>query len=347
MTHVLREVVRAASRLNKKEALEAVTVIDCPPMVGIGIVGYQETVHGLKPTATVWADHVAVEMQRRFSKHWYRCKKKAFTKHVDQEKFDKRFDKIKGQSAVVRLLAHTQPALVMLGTKRADVVEIQINGGSVEQKAEFARGLLEKTIVVGQVFAEGEQIDTVSVGKGRGYEGVIHRFGIKRLQKKTHRGRRKVGCIGPWNPMRIPWTVARAGNNGFHHRTEINKRIYRLYEKPAEADAPDKGGSTKYDLTTKGINPMGGFTRYGIVKNDFLLLKGSVCGIAKRMITLRKSINVNKKRIAVEDLNLKWIDTASKLGHGRFQTKEDRRRFIGKLKISKKHEARAAAQAKE
>jgi large subunit ribosomal protein L3e len=41
MTHVLREVVRVASRLNKKEALEAVTVIDCPPMVGIGIIGYR------------------------------------------------------------------------------------------------------------------------------------------------------------------------------------------------------------------------------------------------------------------------------------------------------------------
>jgi large subunit ribosomal protein L3e len=94
-------------------------------------------------------------------------------------------------------------------------------------------------------------------------------------------------------------------------------------------------------LTSKGINPLGGFTRYGNVMNHFLLIKGSVCGITKRLITLRKTINVNKKRIAVEELNLKWIDTASKFRHGRFQTKEDRRRFLGKLTISKKQTAPA------
>jgi large subunit ribosomal protein L3e len=192
-----------------------------------------------------------------------------------------------------------------------------------------------------EVFAEGEQIDTASVGKGRQYEGVIHRYGIKLLQKKTHRRRRKVGYMGPWNPMRIPWTVAQVGNNGFHHRTEINKRIYRLHEKPTKADAPDKGGSTRFDLTSKGINPLAGFTRYGNVKNDFLFIKGSVCGITKRLIILRKTINVNKKRIAVYELNLKWIDTASKFRHRRFQTKEDRRRFLGKFKISKKQTAPA------
>jgi large subunit ribosomal protein L3e len=155
-------------------------------------------------------------------------------------------------------------------------------------------------------------------------------------------------CIGPWNPMRIPWTVARAGNTGFYHRTEINKRIYRLHEKPTEADSPNKGGSTRFDLISKGINPLGGFTRYRNVKNDFLLIKGSVCGITKKLITLRKTINANKKRIAVEELNLKWIETASKFGHGRFQTKENRRRFLGKLKISKKQTAPAGdADARE
>ena len=66
------------------------------------------------------------------------------------------------------------------------------------------------------VFPEGEQIDIISVGKGRGWQGVVHRFGTELLQKKTPRGRRKVACIGQWHPMRVLWCVARVGNNGFH-----------------------------------------------------------------------------------------------------------------------------------
>jgi large subunit ribosomal protein L3e len=81
------------------------------------------------------------------------------------------------------------------------------------------------------------------------------------------------------------------------------------------------------------------------VNNDFLLIKGSVCGATKRTITIRKVINPSTKRIAVEEVSLKWIDTASKFGHGRFQTPEDRRKFVGKLKIAKTAEAKAASPA--
>jgi serine/threonine protein kinase len=46
--------------------------------------------------------------------------------------------------------------------------------------------------------------------------------------------------------------------------------------------------------------------------------------------------------------DVKWINTVSKFGHRRFQTKEDRRRFLGKLKISKKQTAPAGdAEANE
>merc|ERR1711879_85731 len=39
MTHVVREVARQGHKLNKKEVIEPCTIIDCPPMVGVGIVG--------------------------------------------------------------------------------------------------------------------------------------------------------------------------------------------------------------------------------------------------------------------------------------------------------------------
>lgn len=71
-------------------------------------------------------------------------------------------------------------------------------------------------------------IDTIGATKGHGKEGVITRYGIKRLNRKTHRGRRKVACIGAWHPSRVSFTVARAGQRGYHHRTETNKKIYRI-----------------------------------------------------------------------------------------------------------------------
>ena len=341
MTHVVRDVVRAASRLNKKEAVEPVTIIETPPMMAVGIIGYKETPEGLKPVTTAWASFVSNEMKRAYYKNWYQSKaRKAFgslEKLSKEGEMTKRIEKIKAEACVVRVIAHTQMNKVNLGQKKAHIIEIQVNGGDVAAKVDFAAGLLEKQINVTDVFAEGELVDTISVGKGFGWEGVIHRYGTKRLQKKTHRGRRKVACIGPWNPMRVLWTVARYGQRGCHHRTEMNKRIYRIGAAEVEGKI-NETGSTQFDLTKKSINPMGGFPHYGLVKNDFLMIKGSVVGTVKRAITLRKPINVYTKRIATEEIGLKWIDTASKFGHGRFQTKEERNKYLGKLKISKKAE---------
>ena len=342
MTHVLRDVVRAASRLNKKEAVEPVTILETPPMMAIGVIGYKETVQGLKPVTTAWATFVSPEVKRNFYKRWYaKDSKKAFgslKEKADAGEMTKRLAEIKKEAAVVRVIAHTQMNKLSLGQKKAHIIEIQVNGGDVAAKVDFAASLLEKEINVKDVFAEGELVDTIGVGKGFGWEGVIHRYGTKRLQKKTHRGRRKVACIGPWNPMRVLWTVARYGQRGCHHRTEMNKRIYRIGEAAVEGKV-NETGSTQFDLTKKSINPMGGFPHYGLVKNDFIMIKGSCVGTVKRAITLRKPINVYTKRIATEEINLKWIDTASKFGHGRFQTKEESMKFLGKLKISKKAES--------
>ena len=59
---------------------------------------------------------------------------------------------------------------------------------------------------------------------------------------------------------------------------------------------------------------MGGFPHYGIVKNDFLVLKGSIPGTKKRVITLRKSLMVHTSRRDLEKVQLKFIDTSSKFG---------------------------------
>ena len=71
-----------------------------------------------------------------------------------------------------------------------------------------------------------EMIDTIAITRGHGVQGVIQRWGVTRLPRKTHRGLRKVACIGAWHPARVSWTVARAGQQGFHHRTEIDKKVH-------------------------------------------------------------------------------------------------------------------------
>uniref|UniRef100_A0A915CFL2 60S ribosomal protein L3 n=1 Tax=Parascaris univalens TaxID=6257 RepID=A0A915CFL2_PARUN len=93
-----------------------------------------------------------------------------------------------------------------------------------------------------------------------------------------------------------------------------------------------RNGGTEYDITEKSINPMGGFPHYGLVNQDFVMIRGCCVGSKKRPITLRKSLIVQTKRFAHEKINLKWIDTSSKLGHGRFQTHAEKRAFMGKLK---------------
>lgn len=97
--------------------------------------------------------------------------------------------------------------------------------------------------------------------------------------------------------------------DGYHHRTELNKKIYRV-----GSGADVHNASTEADATKKPITPMGGFPHYGIVKNDFLMLKGSIPGTKKRIITIRKSLMVHTSRRDLEKVQLKFIDTSSKFG---------------------------------
>ncbi|GJN92505.1 hypothetical protein Rhopal_005535-T1 [Rhodotorula paludigena] len=63
------------------------------------------------------------------------------------------------------------------------------------------------------------------------------------------------------------------------------------------------------------------------------LVQGSCPGVVKRVVTLRKSLITHTSRAALEKINLKFIDTSSKFGHGRFQTIEEKNAFLGQLKI--------------
>ncbi|GES89172.1 60S ribosomal protein L3 [Rhizophagus clarus] len=331
MTHVVRDLDRPNSKMHKKEIVEAVTIIETPPLKIVGVVGYVETPRGLRTLTTVWAEHLSDEVRRRFYKNWYKSKKKAFTKYAKKyseqsKEIDTELERIKKYCQVVRVLAHTQIRKIKIRQKKAHLMEIQLNGGTIKEKVDWAKNNFEKDVDISSVFEQDEVIDIIGVTKGKGFEGVTHRWGTKKLPRKTHKGLRKVACIGAWHPSRVMYSVPRAGQNGYHHRTEVNKKIYRI------GKHDDDNASTEYDNTKKNITPLGGFPHYGIVNEDFVMIKGSCVGVKKRVLTLRKSLITHTKRSALEKVSLKFIDTSSKFGHGRFQTPEEKYAYLGTLK---------------
>ena len=146
MTHIVREVDRPGSKMNKKEVVEAVTIVETLPMVIMGIVGYVETPRGLRTFKTIFAEHVSDECKRRFYKNWHKSKKKSFPKYckkwqdVDGKKqLERDFSSMKKYCQVIRVIAHTQ--------KKAHLMESQGNGGTVaENWTGPARGLSSRSL---------------------------------------------------------------------------------------------------------------------------------------------------------------------------------------------------------
>nr|CAX72051.1 ribosomal protein L3 [Schistosoma japonicum] len=286
-------------------------------------------------------------------------KKKAFTKasrkwadEAGLALINRDLKKIKKYCTVVRAIAHTQMRLMKHRQKKAHIMEIQVNGGTISQKVDWIRQHFEKQIPVSNVFSQDEMIDVIGVTKGKGFKGVTSRWHTKKLPRKTHKGLRKVACIGAWHPARVARSVARAGQKGYFHRTELNKKIYRIgmglqaQLEVAKAEAakddrdknvlpkPKGNASTEFDLTAKNITPIGGFPHYGEVRNDYVMIKGCCMGPRKRVITLRKTLIPQIKPRSKEKIVLKFIDTSSKFGHGRFQTRAEKQAIMGPLNKS-------------
>ena len=106
-----------------------------------------------------------------------------------------------------------------------------------------------------------------------------------------------------------------------------NLKIYRI-GKGVNGGATNNA-STESDLTDKNITPLGGFPHYGQVNEDFVMIKGCCVGPRKKVLVLRKTLVPQVNTAATQAITLKFIDTSSKMGHGRFQTKDEKDRFFG------------------
>lgn len=176
----------------------------------------------------------------------------------------------------VRVMVISQPSLTTIGKKVSDILELGISG-SIEEKIKFAYDKLGKEVKVSEVLKAGQLVDSHAITIGRGFQGAVKRFGVKLTSHKSEKKRRHAGNVGAWTPSRVLHTIPLAGQHGFHERTEWNKWILKISSKPDE------------------INPKQGFHKYGYVKSDYILIKGSVQGSKRRLVSLVKSIRGNKR----------------------------------------------------
>ncbi len=274
MTHVIMVDDRPGTLTYGQEVSKAVTIIETPPLRVVGLRPYIKTPYGLKPLTTIMKVEADSDLKRTFT----------IGSGVDNfERKKKLIDGRKDEIAEVRILAHTLPRYAGIHKKKPELMEIPIVGGNIEEQLDFAFSLIGKSIRASEVFREGQFVDVTAVTKGKGFQGVIKRFGVSLLPHKAGKRRREVGSLGSRHPAWISWRVPRPGQMGYHKRTEYNKRILKIIQ----ADLDEKGIPKSY---REEINLKGGFTNYGIIKSDAILLQGSVPGPSKRFVMIRHAI---------------------------------------------------------
>jgi large subunit ribosomal protein L3 len=196
----------------------------------------------------------------------------------------------------VRLIVSTQPSHIQsVPSKVPEVMEMGLTGGSVEEQLNFAKEKLGEEFSFADAFEEGKLTDIVAVTKGYGWQGVIRRFGGKLQSHKNSKKRRQHGNLGDFGTGYVRKTIRQGGQTGYHQRTEFNKRVLRISNPEEHA-----------------ITPAGGFLHYGEVKSQYILIKGSVPGPAKRLIRFRDAARGSSK--PQHELDITFVSTASKQG---------------------------------
>ena len=258
MTHLK---IRDNSNSTNKGQLISIpaTVIECPPLKPFSLRFYNKTHHHLELITEIPAKNFDKELKRKI-----RLPKKTSTKKVPDSYNE------------IALVVYTQPKLVSaLPKKKPEIFEIVIGG---KENLEYAKSLLEKEIKISDILQPGKLVDIHAVTKAYGVQGPVRRFGIALRQKKSEKSVRNPGSLGPWNQQQhTMYRVAHAGQTGYHTRTEYNKLILKI------------------DSDASKINPKGGFPHYGVIKNDYVLVSGSIPGARKRLIRFIPSIRSNKK----------------------------------------------------
>ena len=253
-----------------KNVMNSSTLIATPPLKIIGVRGYTETTYGRNAVFDAFAKDSDKFLSKKAPFKFKEGKLEEINSHID---------KIKHVVAVVS----SYPNSASLSQKKPFVWEIPIGGKDTKSKIDYVVNNFGKQVNIKDVFEAGQFIDISAITRGKGVEGPITRFGVKRKQHKSRKSVRALGTLGPISPAVVTYTVPRQGQRGFHQRTEYNKRILIISNSDKDSDFK--------------INPKGGFEHYGLVKNDYIIVKGSVAGVPKRLIKMRFPIRAISKKV--------------------------------------------------
>lgn len=286
MTHVIMIDDRKKSPTEGKEVMVPVTVIEIPAMIVAAIRVYVKDTYGKHPLTEVWAENLEA-LSGRITK----------AKTNNAAKATEKINAAIGDVVEVMVLMYTKPTEITgIPKKVPDLMEIRVAGGSAQERFDYALSILGADVDMNSLLSEGQFADITGITKGKGFQGAVKRFGIT-LRKRKHartKKERHIGTLGPWNPHHVRWQVPMPGQMGFQQRTEFNKRIIKIGENADE------------------INPAGGFLHYGLVRNNYVLIKGSIPGPAKRLVRIRSATRMGEQK--VQTPVVEYVSLQSKQG---------------------------------
>ncbi len=289
MTHIIMIDDTKNSLTQGMEISVPVTVIETPAIRVAAIRAYTEDSNGEKAIAEVWATDLDPELKRRIPIPG------AGNLAENLEAIGKLIEE--GRVSDIRAVTYTLPkSLTGVPKKIPDIMESGISARDISTKFEYGKSILGTLVNVTDVFKNGTLVDTAAITIGKGTQGPVKRWGISLMKNKHSRqgSLRQIGTLGPWHPAHVSWRVPQMGQMGYHQRTEFNKRILKI-------------GSDGEEVT-----PEGGFLNYGLVRGEYVLIKGSVPGPSKRLIRLRDPIRAKKADFG--EPNILHISRESKQG---------------------------------
>lgn len=271
MTHVVAIDDTKNSLTEGFEITVPVTVIETPAIRVAAVRAYSKDTIGERAVAEAWSLDLDESLEKTI-----KVPKKHDT-NVVLSKIEQLVND--NQVSDIRVVTYTVPkSITGVPKKNADIMESGISGANTKDKFEYAKSILGKEIHISDVFKSGNLVDIAAITTGKGTQGPVKRWGIMLMKGKHSRqgSLRQVGTLGPFRPAHVSWRVPQMGQTGFHQRTESNKRIFKIGTNPED------------------INPTSGFINFGLVRNDYVLIKGSVPGPSKRLIRLREPMRAKK-----------------------------------------------------
>ncbi len=236
------------------------TILECPPMKIFSVRFYKKN----KLVGEILGKNLDKELKRKLKIP------KEYSKDINS--FDKEYDDI-------RVICYSLTKKTNL-KKTPDIFEVGLEG-SKEEKLSFVKEHIGKEISVSNFFKSGQVVDFRGVTKGKGFQGPIKRFGIKLKFHKSEKGRRTPGSIGPWHPARVTFRVPMAGQLGMFTRVVYNSNIL---------------GIGNANTETEGKSFLKGIKNYGDIKTEYVIVRGSVMGPAKRQVIMTHPLRISKKQ---------------------------------------------------